>query len=293
MGISSAGGPLSQDGDGGMMRGWRGLPRAMLNANMFLSNFNWMTDVLLVLSHVLRIQMLQSNDEAKNGVWRKVRHTHTHTHTHTRTSLPVRQIYPVTQPSPWVSALQTGCLFPTKSDIQIAECCLLESEGTIQKAFSVSLCISISTAQSVQTALGPSATTVRVPAKASFRTTEGPDEIIDHVAWKFAFVLNGLVARLRKEGWEEEEEEDEALWGGVGDSVAGGKKKRRDFRWHPVDIWRAEQSHNSQLPHQQDGCMRMIGKVLWNTRMATAILAQGNSLEFERAASDYCAWSKQ
>ena len=29
--------------------------------------------------------------------------------------------------------------------------------------------------------------------------------------------------------------------------------------------------------------------VLWNTRMATAILAQGNSLELERAASTYCA----
>ena len=31
--------------------------------------------------------------------------------------------------------------------------------------------------------------------------------------------------------------------------------------------------------------------VLRNTRIAIAILAQGNSLELERAASDYCAWA--
>ena len=50
-------------------------------------------------------------------------------------------------------------------------------------------------------------------------------------------------------------------------------------------------SHNSQPPHQSDGSMRMFGMVRRNTRMAIAILAQGNSLELEWAASNYSEYS--
>ena len=39
--------------------------------------------------------------------------------------------------------------------------------------------------------------------------------------------------------------------------------------------------------------MRLSGMMPRNTRMAIAILAQGNRLELERAAIDYCLCSNQ